>query len=55
MPIFRATVRENKAIFGDAPEDGIPVLLEGPLREPYTTILHEMESLAGEFVKRSGA
>ena len=55
VPIFRSTVRENKTIFGDAPEDGIPVVLERPGREPYATIVREMESLAGEFLKRSGA
>ena len=55
VPIFRSTVRENKTIFGDAPEDGIPVVLERPLREPYATIVREMESLAGEFLKHSGA
>ena len=55
VPIFRSTVRENKTIFGDAPEDGIPVVLERPLREPYATIVREMESLAGEFLERSGA
>ena len=55
VPIFRSKVRENKTIFGDAPEDGIPVVLERPVREPYATIVREMESLAGEFLKRSGA
>lgn len=55
VPIFRSTVRENKTIFGDAPEDGIPVVLERPRLEPYATIVREMESLAGEFLKRSGA
>ncbi len=54
VPIFRSTVRENKTIFGDAPEDGIPVVLERPRLEPYATIVREMESLAGEFLKRSG-
>ncbi len=55
VPIFRSTVRENKTIFGDAPEDGIPVVLEKPVREPYATIVREMESLAAEFLRRSGA
>ena len=54
VPIFRSTVRENKTIFGDAPEDGIPVVLERPRGEPYATIVREMESLAAEFLKRSG-
>ena len=55
VPIFKATVRENKTIFGDAPEDGIPVVLKRPVREPYTGIVREMKSLAVEFLKRSGA
>ena len=54
VPIFKSTVRENKTIFGDAPEDGIPVVLERPVGEPYATIVREMEALAGEFLKRSG-
>ena len=54
VPVFRSTVRENKTMFGDAPEDGIPVVLEKRVHEPYTTIVREMESLAGEFLKRSG-
>ena len=54
VPIFRSTVRENKTIFGDAPEDGIPVVLERPRHEPYVAIVREMESLAVEFLKRSG-
>ena len=54
VPIFRSTIRENKTMFGDAPEDGIPVVLERPAHEPYTTIVREMESLTVEFLKRSG-
>ena len=55
VPIFRSTIRENKTFFGDAPEDGIPVVLKGTVREPYTGIVREMKSLAAEFLKRSGA
>ena len=55
VPIFRATIRENKTFFGDAPEDGIPVVLKGTVREPYTGIVREMKSLADEFLERSGA
>ena len=54
VPVFAATVRENKTIFGDAPEDGIPVVLERPRQEPYVTIVGEMASLADEFLERSG-
>ena len=55
VPIFESTIRENKTIFGDASEDGIPVVLKRPVREPYATIVREMNSLADEFLKESGA
>ena len=54
VPVFRSTVRENKTIFGDAPEDGTPVVLRNAVREPYTGIVREMKSLAAEFLERSG-
>ena len=54
VPVFRSTIRENKTIFGDAPEDGTPVVLRSAVREPYTGIVREMKSLAVEFLKRSG-
>ena len=54
VPIFSSTIRENKTIFADAPEEGIPVVLESPKQEPYSTIVNEMETLAIEFLERSG-
>ena len=55
VPIFKSTIRENKTSFGDAPEEGIPVALKKFAREPYSTIVCEMQSLAVEFLKESGA
>ena len=54
VPIFSTTIRENKTIFADAPEEGIPVVLESPSQEPYSTIVGEIETLAAEFLQRSG-
>jgi len=54
VPIFRSTVRDNKTLFGDAPEDGIPVVLERPPGQRYADIVWEMKKLAAEFLKRSG-
>ena len=54
-PIFRSTVRDNKTLFGDAPEDGIPVVLERPVGPRYADIVWEMKKLTTEFLKRSGA
>ena len=54
VPIFEAMVRDNKTIFGDAPEDGIPVVLERPVPKTYGGIVWEMKKLAAEFLRRSG-
>ena len=54
VPVFRSTVRDNKTLFGDASEDGIPVVLERPVLERYAGIVWEMKKLATEFLKRSG-
>ena len=54
VPIFEATVRDNKTMFGDAPEDGIPVVLERPVPKTYGGIVWEMKKLAVEFLRRSG-
>ena len=54
VPIFRSMIRDNKTFFGDAPEDGIPVVLERPVRKTYGGIVQEMKKLAVEFLKRSG-
>ena len=54
VPVFRSTIRENKTIFGDVPEDGTPVVLRRTVREPYTGIVREMKLLAAEFLERSG-
>ena len=54
VQVFCSTIRENKTIFADAPEDGIPVVLERPGRVPYSTVVKEMEELASEFLRLSG-
>lgn len=54
VPIFSSTLRENKTIFADAPEERIPVVLERQQQEPYSTIVGEIKTLAIEFLQRSG-
>ena len=54
VPIFSSTIRENKTIFADAPEDRIPVVLERPRQEPYATIVGEIQSLTDEFLMMLG-
>ena len=52
--VFSSRIRENKTIFADAPEDGIPVVLHGYDNRTYTDIVSEIESLATEFCGRAG-
>ena len=54
VPLFDSSIRENKTMFGDAPEDGIPVVLESHRQDPYSTIVTEIETLADEFLAKSG-
>ncbi|MDE0208196.1 MAG: AAA family ATPase, partial [Candidatus Tectomicrobia bacterium] len=54
VPIFESTVRENKTMFGDAPEDGVPVVLKTHIGQPYRGIVGEVRSLTDEFLKLSG-
>ena len=53
--VFSSKIRENKTIFADAPEDGIPVALHGYRdRTTYSEIVSEIKSLATEFCRRAG-
>ena len=54
VPVFATNMRENKTMFADAPEGGIPVVLEGYTQEPYSTIVSEIEALTKEFLEKSG-
>ena len=52
MPVFDAWIRENKTIFADAPEYGIPVVLNGYSTGTYRDIVQEIEELVSEFERR---
>lgn len=52
MPVFDAWIRENKTIFADAPEYGIPVVLNGYSAGTYRDIVQEIEELVSEFERR---
>ena len=53
VPIFSSQVRENKTIFADAPEDGIPVVLHRYSHPTYAGIVSEIESLTTEFCQKA--
>ena len=52
IPVFDAWIRENKTVFGDAPEYGVPVVLHGYNAATYTRIVNELENFVTEFARR---
>jgi chromosome partitioning protein len=46
VPVFDSYIRENKTFFADAPEEGIPLVLQNRPRH----IVKELESVTSEFV-----
>jgi chromosome partitioning protein len=52
VPVFETMIRENKTLFGDAPQYGVPVVLTRQPTGTYGEIVDELESLAAEFVRK---
>ncbi len=52
VPVFDAWIRENKTQFGDAPEYGVPVVLQQYSGETYTNVVSELEEFVTEFQSR---
>jgi chromosome partitioning protein len=46
-------IRENKTIYADAPEYGIPVVLKPVSGDTYVGVRSELQSLASEFIKKA--
>ncbi|MBF0136256.1 MAG: AAA family ATPase [Magnetococcales bacterium] len=52
-PVFETFIRENKTLFGSAPEYGIPVAIMGGVSGvTYEGIQDELESLTDEFISK---
>jgi chromosome partitioning protein len=54
IPVFKNNFRENKTIFADAPQDCVPVVLNGYSNSTYSGIVKELEAFVTEFISRSG-
>ncbi len=50
IPVFDASMRENKTHFADAPQYGIPLVLMNNPSSAY--IVRELEALVSEFKER---
>lgn len=54
VPVFDAQFRENKTLFADAPQDGVPVVLTRQSPGTYATIVEEIEEFVTEFETKLG-
>ncbi|MCT8139143.1 AAA family ATPase [Anaerobacillus sp. CMMVII] len=52
IPAFETVVRENKTVFSDAPELGVPVVLQRLSGDTYRSIQTELKELTEEFEER---
>ncbi|HEY7768789.1 ParA family protein [Longimicrobium sp.] len=52
VPVFSTFIRENKSLFGDAPQSGVPVVLVPQSSGTYKEVLTELESLTTEFLQK---
>ena len=54
VPVLTAWMRENKSVFGDAPQDGVPVVLNSYSPGTYKDVVDELKSIAAEFAAKIG-
>ena len=52
VPVFDRFIRRNDRMHGDAPQDGVPVVLQVISGPTYTAVREELEQLTTEFVRR---
>ena len=52
IPILQTYIRENKTIYADAPEYGVPVVLKSVSGHTYRDVQDELEQLATEVLKK---
>lgn len=52
VPILESKIRENKTIFADAPEYGVPVVIRSVSGWTYKRIQRELEDLTKEFISK---
>lgn len=54
VPVFDSWIRENKTMFSDAPEYGVPVVMNSYSAETYAGVVQELEGFVSEFEKLVG-
>nr|VFJ53630.1 MAG: chromosome partitioning protein [Candidatus Kentron sp. DK] len=54
VPVFEAYIKENKTMFGDAPQFGLPVVLSRGSGATYESVIQGIEEFVTEFEKKLG-
>ena len=54
LPVFDGHLRENKTLFSDAPEEGVPLVLRNIPGDSARRVIDEIETLVTEFQNRLG-
>lgn len=54
VPVLKTNFRENKTIFADAPQNGMPVVLFEYSNNTHSDVVKEIESFVDEFIAVSG-
>ena len=52
VPVFGRFIRRNDRMHGDAPQDGVPVVLRPASGQTYLGVREELEELTTEFIQR---
>ncbi len=55
LPVFETKLRENKTVYADAPQYGVPVVLNGFNNPTHKEVVSELETFAAEFQTRCSA
>ena len=54
LPVMKTSLRENKSIFSEAPQNGLPVVLNAYSNNSHTKVVAEMERFVDEFITITG-
>jgi len=52
LPVFETYIRENKTIYSDAPEYGVPVVIKRVSGKTYNDVQEELENLTTELLRK---
>ncbi|KKL50717.1 hypothetical protein LCGC14_2302710 [marine sediment metagenome] len=54
IPTFGTYIKENKSLFADSPQYGVPVVMQNFSNTSHSRVVTGLEKFAGEFIKKLG-